>query len=51
VQDERLVPISEVLASSDIVVLGVPHKAYRGLEIGGKDVVDIWGAMGQGIRL
>ena len=33
-----------VLEESDILVLGAPHKAYRGLEIGGKDVVDVWGA-------
>ena len=25
--------------------------AYRGLEVGGKDVVDVWGALGEGIRL
>jgi hypothetical protein len=29
----------------------VPHKAYRHLEIGGKDIVDVWGALGQGIAL
>jgi hypothetical protein len=29
----------------------VPHKAYRSLDVGGKDVVDIWGALGQGIAL
>ena len=51
VADDRLVPLEMVLAESDVLVLGAPHKAYRGLEIGGKDVVDIWGAMGEGIRL
>jgi UDP-N-acetyl-D-mannosaminuronic acid dehydrogenase len=51
VRDDRLVPVEQVVAESDVVILGVPHRAYRGLEIGGKDVVDIWGAMGQGIRL
>ena len=25
--------------------------AYRALEVGGKDVVDVWGALGEGIRL
>ena len=25
--------------------------AYRGLQVGGKDVVDVWGALGEGIRL
>ncbi len=51
VQDHRLVPLGEVLADSDILVLGAPHAAYRGLEVGGKDVVDVWGAMGEGIRI
>ena len=51
VADDRLVSLEKVLAESDVLVLGAPHKAYRGLEIGGKDVVDIWGAMGEGIRL
>ena len=51
VRDPRLVPAERVVADSEVVVLGVPHRAYRGLSIGGKDVVDIWGALGQGIRL
>jgi UDP-N-acetyl-D-mannosaminuronic acid dehydrogenase len=51
VRDDRLVPLDTVLADSDVLVLGVPHRAYRGLEVGGRDVVDIWGAMGEGIRL
>ncbi len=51
VPDDRLVPAEQVVRESDIVVLGVPHRAYRELDIGGKDVVDIWGALGGGIRL
>ena len=51
VPDQRLLPAEQVIADADIVVLGVPHKAYRGLDVGGKDVIDIWGAMGQGTRL
>jgi UDP-N-acetyl-D-mannosaminuronic acid dehydrogenase len=51
VTDDRLVSADRVVADSDVIVLGAPHKAYRALEIGGKDVVDIWGAMGEGIRL
>ena len=31
--------------------VGAPHKPYRSLEVGGKDVVDVWGALGEGIRL
>ncbi len=51
VVDERLTTLECVLQESDILVLGVPHKAYRNLEIGGKDVVDVWGALGRGIAL
>jgi len=51
VHDDRLVPLETVLAESEILVLGAPHKQYRGLNVGGKDVVDVWGAMGAGIQL
>jgi UDP-N-acetyl-D-mannosaminuronic acid dehydrogenase len=51
VDDDRLVTLDCVLAESDVLVLGAPHNAYRGLDVGGRDVVDIWGVMGEGIRL
>jgi len=51
VEDDRLVPLAAVLAESDILVLGAPHGAYRELNVGGRDVVDVWGALGGGIRL
>ena len=51
VADDRLVSLDCVLKESDILILGAPHKVYRGLEIGGVDVVDVWGALGEGIRL
>src|SRR3954468_4891861 len=51
VDDPRLVSLQCVLEESDVLVLGAPHRAYRGLQIGGKDVVDVWGALGEGIRL
>jgi UDP-N-acetyl-D-mannosaminuronic acid dehydrogenase len=51
VPDVRLLSLDQVIAESQIVVLGVPHRAYQGLQLGGKDVVDIWGALGEGIRL
>jgi UDP-N-acetyl-D-mannosaminuronic acid dehydrogenase len=51
VEDSRLVPVEDLLESSDILVLGAPHHAYRNLQIGGKDVIDVWGALGGGIRL
>ena len=51
VLDDRLTPLDDVIRESDIVILGAPHAAYRELMIDGKDVVDVWGAMGGGIRL
>jgi len=56
VQDDRLVPLERVVSESDVLVLGAPHREYRGLVVsgpagGGKDVVDVWGALGDGIRL
>ena len=51
VVDDRLIPLESVLKESDILILGAPHKPYRSLEIGGRDVVDVWGALGEGIRL
>jgi len=51
VRDHRLVPVDQVLADSEILILGAPHQAYRSLDIGGKDVIDIWGVLGDGIRL
>jgi UDP-N-acetyl-D-mannosaminuronic acid dehydrogenase len=51
VVDDRLVSLEQVLRDSEILVLGAPHAAYRGLEVRGRDVVDVWGAMDGGIRL
>jgi UDP-N-acetyl-D-mannosaminuronic acid dehydrogenase len=51
VRDDRLLPLDEVLARSEILILGAPHAVYRELEVGGRDVIDVWGAMGGGIRL
>jgi UDP-N-acetyl-D-mannosaminuronic acid dehydrogenase len=51
VDDPRLDSLECVLEESDVLILGAPHNAYRGLQIGGKDVVDVWGALGGGIRL
>jgi UDP-N-acetyl-D-mannosaminuronic acid dehydrogenase len=49
--DSRLVSLEDVLRESEILVLGAPHSPYRGLDVGGKDVIDVWGALGGGIQL
>jgi UDP-N-acetyl-D-mannosaminuronic acid dehydrogenase len=51
VDDQRLVPLERVLDESDVLVLAAPHERYCSLDIGRKDVVDVWGVMGRGIQL
>lgn len=46
IQDPSFVPKDELLKKSDIVVVGVPHKAYKGLKAKkGAVTVDLWGAL------
>jgi UDP-N-acetyl-D-mannosaminuronic acid dehydrogenase len=51
VTDPRLVPLDQVLAESDTLIIGAPHRAYRSIDLAGREVVDIWNATGAGIRL
>ena len=51
VRDDRLVALDEVLEHSEILVIGAPHRAYRGLDFTGRDVVDVWNLAGQGYRV
>jgi UDP-N-acetyl-D-mannosaminuronic acid dehydrogenase len=48
--DESFEPLDKVLRDSDVIVVGAPHRAYRGLPLDGHEVVDIWGITGP-IRL
>ncbi|MDE2886715.1 MAG: nucleotide sugar dehydrogenase [Gemmatimonadota bacterium] len=41
--DPNLLPVREVLDRSDLLVLCVPHAAYRRLDLKNKPAVDIWG--------
>jgi UDP-N-acetyl-D-mannosaminuronic acid dehydrogenase len=41
--DPDLLPLDDVVARSDLLILCAPHSAYGDLELGGKPVVDIWG--------
>jgi len=51
VEDPDLVPLEEALCPAEIVVVGAPHAVYRGLDTGGRRVVDIWGAIDGRIQL
>ncbi len=43
VTDDKLVPLEQAVANSDVIILGAPHTVYRDLEIPpGKSVIDIW---------
>ncbi|MDB5351421.1 MAG: nucleotide sugar dehydrogenase [Planctomycetota bacterium] len=52
IQDPTFSTLEEVIARSDILVVGAPHRAYRSLEFPeDKTVVDIWNIYGKGTSL
>ncbi len=48
--DRDLMPVEDVLAGSDLVVIAAPHRMYADMPIS-KPVIDIWGVRGQGVRV
>jgi UDP-N-acetyl-D-mannosaminuronic acid dehydrogenase len=40
--DPDLLPLDELVAQSDVMVLCTPHKLYKNLDTRGKPVVDVW---------
>lgn len=48
--DPDLVPLDDVLARADLLVIGTPHAAYGDLEPT-QPVIDIWGLLGSGVRI
>jgi UDP-N-acetyl-D-mannosaminuronic acid dehydrogenase len=48
--DPNLVPLDEVLAQSDLLVIGAPHEEYRNLNTD-KPVADIWNVQGLGVLI
>ncbi|MGA2584313.1 MAG: nucleotide sugar dehydrogenase [Tepidisphaeraceae bacterium] len=42
VRDATLVPQAQVLAESDLIFIGTPHKPYRQLKIPADRLVDVW---------
>jgi UDP-N-acetyl-D-mannosaminuronic acid dehydrogenase len=41
--DPDLLPLDEVIAHSDILILCTPHSVYKTANLKGKPVVDVWG--------
>jgi UDP-N-acetyl-D-mannosaminuronic acid dehydrogenase len=50
IEDPTFESQEKVLSESDVLVIAAPHRAYRGLNLDGREVVDIWGITGP-IRL
>ena len=48
--DPNLVPLDDVLAKSDLLVIGAPHDEYRDLATD-KPVADIWNIQGLGVLI
>jgi UDP-N-acetyl-D-mannosaminuronic acid dehydrogenase len=43
--DPELLPLDEVIARSDVLILCTPHASYRSADLKGKPVVDVWGLL------
>jgi UDP-N-acetyl-D-mannosaminuronic acid dehydrogenase len=43
--DPDLLPLDEVVARSDLLILCTPHHGYRNADLNGKPVVDVWGLL------
>jgi len=43
--DPDLLPLDEVVARSDILILCTPHLGYKSADLKGKPVVDVWGLL------
>ena len=41
--DPELLPLDEVVARSDLLILCTPHLCYKSADFTGKPVVDVWG--------
>jgi len=48
--DSDLVPLETVLDQCDLILIGAPHRQYEGVTTD-RPVVDIWGILGNGVRV
>jgi UDP-N-acetyl-D-mannosaminuronic acid dehydrogenase len=48
--DQTLVPLEQVLAEADLLIVAAPHNAYRDLDTS-LPVVDVWNLLSQGTRV
>jgi UDP-N-acetyl-D-mannosaminuronic acid dehydrogenase len=49
IKDDDFLPLERVLDEADVIIVGAPHREYRGLKPppGKTDVVDVWATLGQ----
>jgi UDP-N-acetyl-D-mannosaminuronic acid dehydrogenase len=50
IEDPAFDSLEKVLSDSDVLIIAAPHRAYKKLDLAGREVVDIWGITGP-IRL
>ncbi|MGH9102588.1 MAG: nucleotide sugar dehydrogenase [Acidimicrobiales bacterium] len=50
VQAPDIVPLEKALSDAEVVIVGAPHPAYRGLDVGDRRLVDVWGVVDGKIR-
>src|ERR1700693_3542550 len=50
IEDPSFDSLAKVMGEADVLVIASPHRAYKKLDLAGRDVVDIWGITGP-IRL
>jgi len=43
--DPDLLPLDEVIAGSDLLIVCTPHRCYKDADLEGKPVVDVWGLL------
>jgi UDP-N-acetyl-D-mannosaminuronic acid dehydrogenase len=48
IADDRFVPLDEVLAKADILVIATPHAEYTGLDTE-LPLIDMWGLTRRGV--
>jgi UDP-N-acetyl-D-mannosaminuronic acid dehydrogenase len=51
VTGREIVPLDRVLHDAEVLFIGVPHPEYRGLDVAGREVIDVWGAVTPTIRV
>jgi UDP-N-acetyl-D-mannosaminuronic acid dehydrogenase len=48
--DPNLLPLDDVVAAADLLIIAAPHAEYAGLETD-KPVADIWNLRGKGVQV